>query len=676
MVTRNHVAALLVGTLLLGGSVVAEPPLHPDTSARTLQQLRADIEYLASDDLRGRSVADPTIHQAADYIAGRMSEIGLDTRLFAGSPMQQLQIQLGAKAGAERNNRVEFSLDNQPPELIATLDDGMNPLAIGSGSGQVVGPVVFAGYGITAEKYSYDDYQGIDVSGATVIVLRKEPGVNDPDSPFNGTRNTQHAYFATKIENAIAHGAAAMIIVNDSSSVLESVQNERSKINQEHKRIEAIKTQLRQLPAEATNSRETLQKKIDGINTLIASMQQDLAHAQRGVLAISEAGNRPDNKDSIPVVSVARDLVDDLLEKSIGQTLNRIERKIDQTNAPDSHLLANVRVKLKLELQPTSATTSNVVGTLAGRGELANQTIVIGGHYDHVGMGGLGSLAPGTVAVHNGADDNASGTATMLSVAQILVDRLRDEASHRRIVFIAFTGEERGLLGSKFYVRHPRFPLESTTVMLNLDMVGRLRDNELTVYGTGSGDLLDQIVEQANSEHQFDLFKVPTGYGPSDHQSFYEANIPVLFFFTGLHNDYHRPTDDFDKIDFGGMVRITDMVCDVAFQLAVRKARPEYAETEKRVAIRRQMTAFIGVNLSDRGDHVVLAGLTPGGPAERSGLRIGDRLEKLGKRQVRSAADVLESMRNRSPGDQLQVQVIRNGQTIDVAVRLETRPEG
>ncbi len=166
---------------------------------------------------------------------------------------------------------------------------------------------------------------------------------------------------------------------------------------------------------------------------------------------------------------------------------------------------------------------------------------------------------------------------------------------HRRIIFIAFTGEERGLVGSKHYVRSPGFRSESTVAMVNMDMVGRLRDNELTVYGTGSAPMMNEILDQANERQQFNLFQVATGYGPSDHQSFYEAGIPVMFFFTGLHNDYHRPTDDFDKINFGGLTRITDTVSEVTFQLATRENRPQYAKTEGLAKIRRQMTAYLGV---------------------------------------------------------------------------------
>ena len=159
--------------------------------------------------------------------------------------------------------------------------------------------------------------------------------------------------------------------------------------------------------------------------------------------------------------------------------------------------------------------------------------------------------------------------------------------------------------------------------MVNLDMVGRLRDNELTVYGIGSSAEFDALVEKTNAEQAepFRLFKVITGYGPSDHQSFYEEGIPVLFFFTGLHNDYHRPSDDFDKIDFGGLTRITDIVSDVAFELAIRRERPEYAKTDNRVQIRRQLTAYLGVSLTDREDHVTISNVAAGGPAEQGGIK-------------------------------------------------------
>ena len=212
--------------------------------------------------------------------------------------------------------------------------------------------------------------------------------------------------------------------------------------------------------------------------------------------------------------------------------------------------------------------------------------------------------------------------------------------------------------------------------MVNLDMVGRLRDNELTIYGTGSAPTFDALVETANEPYEFDLFKVASGYGPSDHQSFYMAGVPVLFFFTGLHDNYHRPSDDFDKIEFGGLTRITDIVSDVTYELATLEQRPEYAETENRVRVRRQITAYMGVSLANRDDSVVISGLVQGAPAERAGLKTGDTLKKLGNTSVKNSQQVLEVMRSRSPGQKIPATVERDGEAISVTLELVARPEG
>ena len=209
--------------------------------------------------------------------------------------------------------------------------------------------------------------------------------------------------------------------------------------------------------------------------------------------------------------------------------------------------------------------------------------------------------------------------------------------------------------------------------MINLDMVGRLSDNELTVYGTGTATQLDQVVEQCNREFQFDLYKVASGYGPSDHQSFYRAGVPVLFFFTGLHNDYHRPSDDFDKIDFGNLTRVTDMVAKVAFRLAVLPERPEYAETDSQVQIRRQMTAYLGVRVGQRSGAIRITEVTVGGPASKAGLRVGDQIQRIGKQQVHTTHDVISWVRNHSAGDEFEIQILRDDKPVTLRGKLEPR---
>ena len=640
-------------------------------------QLRADIKFLASEELRGRSVTDETIEVAAGYLVERMQGIGLKTDLVDGKARQPFSVKLGSSVGDAEDNELTLSTDGENTDTkLVRLNHGLMPLALGSSKANVSGPVVFAGYGITAPRLEYDDYAGIDADGAIVIILRKEPQASDPESKFSGTQNTRHAFFATKIQNAIKHGAKAILLVNDPASVREAVQAVRDRIDQEKSRKEKLAQQLQQLPEDANNVRKSIEQKIANANQMIKSLGDDLPNVQQGVLGVTDAGVRPGNQQSIPIVSVARDVISQALSDAAGTELAALESAIDETGSPSSVELKGVTATLKAELRPSVANTNNVLGLLPGKGKLADQTVVVGAHYDHVGMGGYGSLAPGTIAIHNGADDNASGTAAMLAIAGRMMDRLSGVESHRRVLFMGFSAEERGLLGSQHYVKNPVFPLESTVAMVNLDMVGRLRDNELTIYGTGSAPTFDALVETANEPYEFDLFKVASGYGPSDHQSFYMAGVPVLFFFTGLHDNYHRPSDDFDKIEFGGLTRITDIVSDVTYELATLEQRPEYAETENRVRVRRQITAYMGVSLANRDDSVVISGLVQGAPAERAGLKTGDTLKKLGNTSVKNSQQVLEVMRSRSPGQKIPATVERDGEAISVTLELVARPEG
>ena len=654
-----------------------------DKPADSIQRsLRANLQYLASDELKGRSVTDETIDVAADYIAKRFTEIGLKTDLYDGTPFQSVDVNVGSGIGSDEKNQLTFrnipgvtaeATSDAPKVTSLKLGDGFSPLAIGAGNASVSAPVAFVGYGITAPKIGYDDYKGLDVSGCVVVLLRKEPQLGDPDSPFDGTKNSRHAFFVTKINNAIKQGAAAVLIVNDPASIEDAVRREEQRREQELERRAAIKKQLKQLPAEAKKNRKALAEKLDNIGKIIGGIEDDIAEARRGVLDLSTAGGPNRQTKSIPVVSVARDVISNLIENESGKSLEEIESDIDETLRPQSMFLENLNASVLVDLKPAVAKTKNVLGMLPGKGALSTQTVVVGAHYDHVGMGGYGSLAPGTIAIHNGADDNASGTCTMLACAQSMVDRLRNVDSHRTMLFIAFTGEERGLIGSKAYVDSPLRSLDETAVMVNLDMVGRLRDNELTVYGTGSADTLDATVETANQQHRFDLFKVASGYGPSDHQSFYVAGVPVLFFFTGLHNDYHRPTDDFDKINMDDLNRVAAMVTDVTYRLSTESRRPVYAETQKGIRVRRQLTVYLGVTLSDRGDHVVLSSVAEDSPAEKGGLLLGDRLEKMGKSNVPTSADVLSWLRGKSPGDQISLSILRDGKPMQLDVKLGKR---
>lgn len=648
----------------------------------SIESLRGDVKFLASEELRGRNVTDPTINVARDYLRDRMEAIGLQLDTVQGKPFQTVEIPVGSEVRSNDKNFCRFKLgsadagsDGDDNSIVATLQDGFGPLAIGINEGVAAGRVIFVGYGITSKEQSYDDYQSVDAKGAIVIVMRKEPGAGDPDSPFGGVKNTRHAYFATKITNAIAHGALGVLIVNDSSSTREAVQKVQNRIDQELRRKEGLQKLLTDLPQEAVKNRAATTEKISGIDRMIQAMQADRTSAERGVLGVSDAGTQSKRTNKIPVASIARDTVNQILQAAGGSSLAEIEKQIDQTFQPASRSLDLATATLSVDLKPAVAISDNVIGRIPGKGSLASQTVVVGAHYDHVGMGGYGSLAPGTIAIHNGADDNASGTAAMLACGTILKQRLSELDSHRTLLFIAFTGEERGLVGSRYYVEHPVLPNANTAAMINLDMVGRLRDNELSVYGTGSASGMEQVVDAANADFEFNLFKVASGYGPSDHQSFYRKRIPVLFFFTGVHNDYHRPSDDFDKIEFQDLKRITDMVSDVAYRFAVQPERPVYAKTDPKVQIRRQMTAFLGIRVSQQNGSVKITEVTEGGPAALAGLQTGDQIQRIGRSTIRNTDDVLSWVRNHAPGDKFEIDVRRDGNLVKLRGKLEKRPD-
>lgn len=693
----------LVATLSIGASFAVEASI-PSESATS--QLAADLRYLTSDELQGRSSVDPTIELAAAYIEQRFKQIGLDTELYDGSARQIVDIPVGTRPSSQEHNTFRIETIGSTHTITTTpnsealrlaplvLGTDFNPLAIGAADGVIDAPLVWVGYGINAAEQKYNDYAGVDVTGKVVMMLRKEPGPSDPNSPFGGVENTRHAFFDTKVATAIDAGAAAVIIVNDTESVRRKEQEIENRREAEQARISKLKDRVETLPKEAVNIRADLNGQIERAGNMITGMQTELEAARKGILDVTEAGMNPrrgeqaiDDKSTekttrppVPVISLSRDVAAALIatadvteRPTTGDELQRIVEKIDTDYQPNSFPIDGVSVRIEVELTPSIFKSPNVIGTLPGAGDLADQTIVIGAHYDHVGMGGYASLAPGTVEIHNGADDNASGTAVMLQVADRLVKSVASLTNRRRIVCIAFTGEERGLLGSKHYVQQPRFPISRTVAMVNMDMVGRLNDNELTVYGTESAGVMDALLDDVNQNDPFELERIGSGYGPSDHASFYEAGVPVLFFFTGLHSDYHRPSDDFNKLNLDGMIRITDIVYQVSERLATMPERPEYTKTEANVQIRRQLTVFMGVQMSQQPGGVVFSSILADGPAESSGLLAGDRVVSMAGKSVSQMSDVYDQLRNFSPGDQFPLEIRRGDESLKFQIELKSR---
>ena len=311
---------------------------------------------------------------------------------------------------------------------------------------------------------------------------------------------------------------------------------------------------------------------------------------------------------------------------------------------------------------------------LEGEGPLADETVVVGAHYDHLGMGGSGSLAPWTKEIHNGADDNASGTVTLIEIAQRLAAREKKPA--RRIVFIAFTGEERGLWGSEHYVKQPRFPLDKTVAMVNLDMVGRLNNNKLILYGTGTAKEFEALIDDLNATHKFDISRKPGGFGPSDHSSFYGKKIPVFHFFTGTHTDYHRPSDDADKLNVEGMRRIADMATDLVTRIVDAPQRPTYVENRRQERVDSNTSPgdrpYFGAipDYSGDGSGLPITGVGPESPAQKAGLKADDVIVQLGASKITGIEDFDSALRKHKAGESVKVKVKRGAEIVELEVVL------
>ncbi|MFL5402504.1 MAG: M28 family peptidase [Gemmatimonadales bacterium] len=315
-------------------------------------------------------------------------------------------------------------------------------------------------------------------------------------------------------------------------------------------------------------------------------------------------------------------------------------------------------------------TGKNVIGILPGRDPvLRNQTVVLGAHYDHLGLGGFGSLDPdSTGRVHNGADDNASGVAALIQVAAWLAV----SPPARTVVFIAFSGEELGLLGSAYYVKEPIYPVAGTLAMVNLDMVGRLRNGRLIVYGARSAKEFPPLLDSLNWYAGFDLKAQGDGYGPSDQSSFYAAKRPVLHLFTDLHEDYHRTTDDWQKINLDGLKRVSDFTLGLVTALANRPHPLTFQDLPAPLPTQTAAPtpspgygAYLGTvpDLAGTPGGVRLVGVRAGSPAERAGLRGDDIITRIGTRETPDLQAMTDALRSHRPGETVEI-LVRRGATV------------
>ncbi|HSG06956.1 MAG TPA: M28 family peptidase [Longimicrobiales bacterium] len=562
-------AVLTPLALLLAGGAHAQTASCPDPTslADGVSGPLAHVRYLADDALEGREVGSAGAHCAAEYIAARFREMGLQPAGSAGSFYQTFPVRKGAAYGAGN----ELGISNKGYAL------GKDWVPLGfSASASLDAEMVYAGYGISRPGNPDDAMSQIDVSAKIMVV---EWG--DPDTRSGGGLRADPHFKATV---AAGRGAVGLLVLLPEDA---------------------------ELPAPDEEIRNAL---------------------------------------SIPVAAVAA----------------------GAAPAVRAAAAEGAAVRMRTEVTPTTAEARNVVAVLPGSDPaLAGEYIVVGAHFDHLGWGGEGSLAPDTRQVHNGADDNASGTAGMLDIAQRMTEGPRPA---RSVLFIAFTGEEKGLWGSAHFVAEPTIELGKSVAMLNLDMVGRLTENTVTVFGTGTAQEWEQVATDANAElaSPLNLAFSPDGYGPSDHASFTAAGIPVLHFFTNTHVDYHRPSDDWQKIDGQGIDRIAELATGITRRLAgssqavatsLTKVRQERPAAPSGGEASRGYGPYFGTipDMTPRDFGLRITGVREESPAEKAGLRGGDVIVEFDGKPIEDIYAYTYALRDKKPGDAVKVVVERDG---------------
>jgi Peptidase family M28/PDZ domain/PA domain len=594
--------------------------LTAETPSRTTEseaRLRRDVTYLASDECEGRGVTTEGIRKAADYIAGEFRKAGLKPGGVDGTYFQPFSI-----PGAVQEAPATFSI-RSPKGQVVSYKQGTDFYPMGMGhAGTVNGlPAVFAGLGISNESEpAYDDYDDLDVADKVVFVLR-----DVPEGLAGGEKQRKLSALASKISTAEKNHAAAIVFVNDANT--------------------------------AANGDNLL----DFNFTALAATRAD-----------------------IPVLHAHRSVLEAMLPGGADE-LRKIETDIAKDHKPQSRELEGWTVSLSVKMKRDKIVLKNVIGVLEGAGALANETVVVGAHYDHLGYGGPFSTGSASLArlkkmaIHHGADDNGSGSTAVMELARRIAATPPKE--RRRIVFMTFSGEEINLLGSAHYAKFPIFPLEDTVAMVNLDMVGRLRrDDEtkkdkLLIEGSGTAKTFDTLLEDINKHYNFKLSKKASGYGPSDHTSFYQKKVPVIFCWTGLHEDYHRPSDTADKIDVPGMRKVTDFAQEIIAHVATVEPRPEY------VYLKSSMTSPGAVSVPRLGirpsyddsedSGMLLDDVSPGGPAAKAGLKGGDRIVEVAGKAVRNLETYMTVMAGQKKTGTLEVVILRGGKRMPFKLQLD-----
>jgi hypothetical protein len=615
---RAQTLALVVALLGCAGPQASTPA---EREAAAAARVRADVEALTAPTMQGRLTGTPGEQLATELVADAFAAMGLEWAGTDGGWFQRFEFTSGVSLGPDNRLRSEGTVART-----YTVDTEWRPLAFSRTGDAQAAPVVFAGYGIVAPQNgnapAYDSYAGLDVTGRFVLVLRHAPVDVAPELRQHWSR---YASLRHKVMLARDRGALGLLVVSGPRS---------------------------------------------GVRDQLVALQNDFAVG---------------GQTSVFALSLGDALVDGWLAPA-GRTLEGLQAALDRGETPAGFEIPGLRLQAHVDLVQQRRSGRNVLARLRARGGEGKPPVLVGAHIDHLGPGVEGSSLAGESErgqVHPGADDNASGVAAVLEIARQLVaiQRARPDAFVRDVLFAAWSGEEIGLIGSTAFAAALQDPVAAAhgaprplAAALNLDMVGRLNDR-LILQGVGSSSVWPGLVEQVNAKHPLPLTLQDESYLPTDATSFYLKGIPVLSAFTGVHSEYHTPRDTADRLNYAGLASVADLFAGIAAALAERPELPDFVAPAHAAPMppRAGLRVYLGTIPSygeAEGKGMLLSGVAPGGPAERAGLRAGDRIVELAGHAIENVYDYTYALDALAIGKPVPVVVLRDGERL----RLEVTP--
>jgi Tol biopolymer transport system component len=609
------------------GSVSSSASSVPSSASSDINasNLKADVEFLASDALEGRRTGEPGAQKAAAFIIEKFQHAGLKPFGAGGDFRQPFEFTAGVKT-LTNQNQLSIKISGQQPVSFEPEKD-FRPLSL-TANDTFEGEVVFAGYGLSVPEgaeHGYNSYDGLDVSNKVALVLRYVP---EDVPPKRRQELNMYAGLRYKAMMARQRGAKALLVVTGPNS-----------------------------PNAGQLVPLTFDSSLSGSGIIAASISDKMADA---ILA-----------------PAARDL------KTLQTALDTENPHAGNGTNAAGFLIPKVIVQISAGVQQIKKMDNNIIAMLpAGADSTSSEYLLVGAHYDHLGRGDANSLEHADEAgqIHHGADDNASGTAVVLELARTLASEQASQHDKlkRGIIFALWSGEELGVIGSSHFSEEPPVNLSNIVAYVNFDMVGRLTENKLDLQGVGSSSAWRKLIEKRNVASGFNVVLQDDPYLPTDVTAFYPKGVPVLHFFTGSHEDYHRPTDTADKINYPGMERIAKFAHGLIADLLVAGERPDYlrvTHSDSGSGSREQLRVYLGTipDYTAEVEGVKLSGVRAGGPAEKAGVKGGDIIVEFGGQQIKNIYDYTYALDAVKVGKPVELVVLRDGQRAKLVVTPEAR---